>query len=313
MVASYLMARLLEAIRPDSTILLVGDQAQLESVESGSVLRDIVNASTIESSPLDGRVFELLRVWRQTSETRIGDLARYVRAGEADKALSLAVSNPAGVTFVESKRKSEVSEEVIGSTIVNLRIAAELAVKVSQTDHQNAYQIIANNKVLCGPRNGKLGVNTWNSLLGKAVHGTSDGDLFNPGTPLLVTVNSPRSRLVNGDIGVVVNYQEADGSINRRLFFYTEEGGRYLTPAELPQVEICYAMTVHKSQGSEYENVVVILPGENSPLLTRELIYTAMTRAKKSLTLAGTSEAFLHSINNQSTRYSGLKTLLSLM
>jgi len=206
-----------------------------------------------------------------------------------------------------------VSEEVIGSTIVNLRIAAELAVKVSQTDHQNAYQIIANNKVLCGPRNGKLGVNTWNSLLGKAVHGTSDGDLFNPGTPLLVTVNSPRSRLVNGDIGVVVNYQEADGSINRRLFFYTEEGGRYLTPAELPQVEICYAMTVHKSQGSEYENVVVILPGENSPLLTRELIYTAMTRAKKSLTLAGTSEAFLHSINNQSTRYSGLKTLLSLM
>ena len=313
MVASYLMARLLEAIHPDSTILLVGDQAQLESVESGSVLRDIVNASTIESSPLDGRVFELLRVWRQTSETRIGDLARYVRAGEADKALSLAVSNPAGVTFVESKRKSEVSEEVIGSTIVNLRTAASLAVKISQTDHQNAYQIIANNKVLCGPRNGKLGVNTWNSLLGKAVHGTSDGDLFNPGTPLLVTVNSPRSRLVNGDIGVVVNYQEADGSINRRLFFYTEEGGRYLTPAELPQVEICYAMTVHKSQGSEYENVVVILPGENSPLLTRELIYTAMTRAKKSLTLAGTSEAFFHSINNQSTRYSGLKTLLSLM
>ena len=313
MVASYLMARLLEAIHPDSTILLVGDQAQLESVESGSVLRDIVNASTIESSPLDGRVFELLRVWRQTSETRIGDLARYVRAGEADKALSLAVSNPAGVTFVESKRKSEVSEEVIGSTIVNLRTAASLAVKISQTDHQNAYQIIANNKVLCGPRNGKLGVDTWNSLLGKAVHGTSDGDLFNPGTPLLVTVNSPRSRLVNGDIGVVVNYQEADGSINRRLFFYTEEGGRYLTPAELPQVEICYAMTVHKSQGSEYENIVVILPGENSPLLTRELIYTAMTRAKKSLTLAGTSEAFLHSINNQSTRYSGLKTLLSLM
>jgi exodeoxyribonuclease V alpha subunit len=311
MVASYLMARLLEAIRPDSTILLVGDQAQLESVESGSVLRDVVDASTVASSPLDGRVYELLRVWRQTSETRIGDLARHIRAGEADKALSLAVSNPAGVMFVESKKKSGVSEEVIGGTVVNLQTAASLAVKVSQADHQNAYQLIANNKVLCGPRNGKLGVETWNLLIGKAVHGASHGDLFNPGTPLLVTVNSPRSRLVNGDIGVVVNYQDVDGTVNRRVFFYTEEGGRYLTPAELPQVEICYAMTVHKSQGSEYENLVFILPGEDSPLLTRELVYTAVTRAKKSLAIAGSSEAFVHSINNQSTRYSGLKTLLS--
>jgi exodeoxyribonuclease V alpha subunit len=311
MVASYLMARLLEAIRPDSTILLVGDQAQLESVESGSVLRDVVDASTVASSPLDGRVYELLRVWRQTSETRIGDLARHIRAGEADKALSLAVSNPSGVMFVESKKKSGVSEEVIGGTVVNLQTAASLAVKVSQADHQNAYQLIANNKVLCGPRNGKLGVETWNLLIGKAVHGASHGDLFNPGTPLLVTVNSPRSRLVNGDIGVVVNYQDVDGTVNRRVFFYTEEGGRYLTPAELPQVEICYAMTVHKSQGSEYENLVFILPGEDSPLLTRELVYTAVTRAKKSLAIAGSSEAFVHSINNQSTRYSGLKTLLS--
>ena len=313
MVASYLMARLMEAIRPDSTILLVGDQAQLESVESGSVLRDVVDASTVVGSALDGRVFELLRVWRQTSETRIGDLARHIRAGEAAKALSLAVSNPAGVTFIESKKRSEVSEEVIGGTIVNLRMAAEHAVKISQADHQVAYQLIANSKVLCGPRNGKLGVDNWNSLLGKAVHGASYGDLFNPGTPLLVTVNSPRSRLVNGDIGVVVNYQEADGTINRRVFFFTEEGGRYLTPAELPQVEICYAMTVHKSQGSEYENLVVILPGEDSPLLTRELVYTAVTRAKKSLTIAGSPEAFVHSINNQSKRYSGLKTLLSLI
>jgi exodeoxyribonuclease V alpha subunit len=213
--------------------------------------------------------------------------------------------------FVESKKKSGVSEEVIGGTVVNLQTAASLAVKVSQADHQNAYQLIANNKVLCGPRNGKLGVETWNLLIGKAVHGASHGDLFNPGTPLLVTVNSPRSRLVNGDIGVVVNYQEVDGTVNRRVFFHAEVGGRYLTPAELPQVEICYAMTVHKSQGSEYENLVVILPGEDSPLLTRELVYTAITRAKKSITVAGTSEALLHSINNQSLRYSGLKILLS--
>ena len=311
MVPSYLMARLLEAIRPDSTILLVGDQAQLESVESGSVLRDIVQASSDVKSSLNDRVFELLRVWRQSSDTRIGDLARHIRAGEADKALALAVTNPAGIKFVESRKQGEVPEEVLDGTIKSLRLASEHAMKISQQDHQIAHGLITNNKVLCGPRKGPLGVNSWNALIGKAVNGSSDGDLFNLGTPLLVTVNSPRSKLVNGDIGVVVNYQESDGAIRRRVFFFTEDGGRYLTPAELPQVEICFAMTVHKSQGSEYENLLVILPGESSPLLTRELVYTAVTRAKKSLVISGTGLAVLQAVNNQSVRYSGLKTLMS--
>ena len=311
MVPSYLMARLLEAIRPDSTVLLVGDQAQLESVESGSVLRDIVQASSDAKSSLNVRVFELLRVWRQSSDTRIGDLARHIRAGEADKALALAITNPAGIKFVESRKQGEVPEEVLDGTIKSLRLASEHAMKISQQDHQIAHGLITNNKVLCGPRKGPLGVNSWNALIGKAVNGSSDGDLFNLGTPLLVTVNSPRSKLVNGDFGVVVNYQESDGAIRRRVFFFTEDGGRYLTPAELPQVEICFAMTVHKSQGSEYENLLVILPGESSPLLTRELVYTAVTRAKKSLVISGTGLAVLQAVNNQSVRYSGLKTLMS--
>ena len=311
MVPSYLMARLLEAIHPNATILLVGDQAQLESVESGSVLRDIVDVSTIEGSPLDGRVFELLRVWRQSSETKIGDLARHIRAGQADQALALAITNPSGIKFVESKKRGEVSQGIVEGTIQHLREASESAANLSIEDHQHAYKLIEQNKVLCGPRNGPLGVSTWNALLGRAVHGPSGDDIFNPGTPLLVTVNSPRSKLVNGDIGVVVNVQDSDGTINRRVYFKTEDDGRYLTPAELPQVEVCYAMTVHKSQGSEYDNLVVILPDENSPLLTRELVYTAVTRTKKSLIIAGSSNAFLQSINNQSTRYSGLKTLLS--
>ena len=313
MVPSYLMARLLEAIRPNATILLVGDQAQLESVESGSVLRDIVYAAKDEGSSLLARVFELRTVHRQSSDTKIGDLARDIRAGQADKALALAITNPSGVTFVESKKRGEVSESIVEGTIQNLRNASEFAAKLSPEDHQSAFKLIAQNKVLCGPRNGPLGVSTWNTLLGRAVQGSLSDDRFYPGTPLLITVNSPRSKLVNGDIGIVVNVQDADGTINRRVYFETEDGERYLTPAELPQFEVCYAMTVHKSQGSEYDNLVVILPDENSPLLTRELVYTAVTRTKKSLTIAGSSKAFLQSINNESTRYSGLKTLLSLV
>jgi exodeoxyribonuclease V alpha subunit len=313
MVPSYLMARLLEAIRPNATILLVGDQAQLESVESGSVLRDIVDASKVEGGPLNSSVFELLRVWRQSSDTKIGDLARLIRSGNADEALALAITNPAGVRFIESNKRGEVSENVVDTTIQHLRSASEFAAKLSSEEHKNAYKLIAQNKVLCGPREGPLGVSIWNSTLRSAVQGSLGDDQFYPGTPLLITVNSPRSKLVNGDIGVVVNVKEIDGSIVRRVYFDNEDEGRYLTPAELPHFEVCYAMTVHKSQGSEYENLVVILPAENSPLLTRELVYTAVTRTKKSLTIAGSSNAFVQSIKNESIRYSGLKTLLDLI
>lgn len=310
MVASYLMARLLEAIRPDATILLVGDQAQLESVESGSVLRDIVEASMDGQSVVSGRVFELLKVWRQSGETKIGDLARHIRAGEGEKALALASSNPSGVTFVVSKKDGEVSPEILEVTVVELKKATELAKTIEKENHLAAYHLISHHKVLCGPRNGPVGVNEWNTRLRDTVHSIPDGDIFRPGTPLLVTVNSPRSRLVNGDIGLVVNVRKPDGSIEINIFFPTEDGGRYLTPAELPQIEICYAMTVHKSQGSEYNNLVVILPTESSPLLTRELVYTAITRAKKSVLIAGTEKAFLNSVENQSIRYSGLSALL---
>lgn len=311
MVASYLMARLLEAIKPQATILLVGDQAQLESVESGSVLRDIVESSSNSGSAVHGRVFELLKVWRQSSDTRIGDLARHIRAGRANEATKLALEQPAGVTFAVSRKEGVVSPDVVERTVLALQEATSLSAKVDIASHMAAYELIANNKVLCGPRNGPLGVNAWNALLRERVLKQTDADLFRPGTPLLVTVNSPRSRLVNGDIGVVVNAQESDGTTRIKVFFSTEDGGRYLTPSELPMVELCYAMTVHKSQGSEYENLVVILPTSNSPLSTRELVYTAVTRAKKSLVIAGTEAAFEQAINNSSRRYSGLGILLN--
>ena len=179
--------------------------------------------------------------------------------------------------------------------------------------HKEAYEIMMHNKVLCGPREGDLGVNRWNTLVSHRVHGINDGEIFRPGTPLLVTVNSPRVQLVNGEIGLVVNFQDTDGAIQLRIYFRTKEGGRYLTPAELPPIMPCYAMTVHKSQGSEYNNLVFILPNEKSPLLTRELVYTAITRAKKKVLIAGSSKAFTAAVDNKSVRHSGLRKLLKLV
>ena len=100
MVPTHLMARLMEAVRPEASVLLVGDHAQLESVESGSVLREIVEPRDDGSSTREW-VFELRRVWRQSSDTRIGDLARLVRDGRSVEAVSLVASEPSGVQFFE--------------------------------------------------------------------------------------------------------------------------------------------------------------------------------------------------------------------
>lgn len=310
MVPSFLMARLLEAIKRDSTVLLVGDQAQLESVESGSVLREIVQSSLVSHSVLADSVFELRRVWRQAGDTKIGDLARFIRAGESEAALELAASNPRGVKFREVKKEQEHSADLVDDIVSELIKARDLALSTAPQDHARALEIISQNKVLCGPREGIVGINFWNHAIQSKVQSIDDDELFRPGTPLLVTVNSPRVQKVNGDIGVVVNWMTPDNNIETRIYFPGQDGGQYLSIAELPPVEKCFAMTIHKSQGSEYSNLVVFLPGLNSPLLTRELIYTAITRAKKSVTIVGERGAFIQAINNVSTRSAGISWLM---
>lgn len=313
MVPSYLMARLLEAIDENSTILLVGDQAQLESVESGSVLREIVELSATNDSVLKDSVFELKRVWRQAGETKIGDLARLIRSGESKAALELATSNPAGVEFVDRVRGQALSIDIVEGIVSQLVLARDFAISTSHEDHKRAIDIISQNKVLCGPREGETGVRYWNQVIQLAVHGVEDSDIFRPGTPLLVTVNSPRARLVNGDIGIVVNWLSPDEHVEPMVFFPSAEGGRYLSVAELPPIEVCFSMTIHKSQGSEYSNLVVFLPSLNSPLLTRELIYTAITRAKKTVKIAGAQQAFLQAIDTVSVRSAGISSLMTLL
>lgn len=311
MVPTHLMARLLEAVRDDASILLVGDHAQLESVEAGSVLRGIIDSNT-EEAPSRDWVFELRRVWRQSSDTRIGDLARLIRDGRSKEAVDLAISNPAGVRFVSVGGDGEIPREIVSNVLATMGQARELAQGTSPDDHRQAHALLARNKILCGPRRGARGVAEWNKLVREEVHGTvQPGELF-PGLPLLVTVNSPRVRLVNGDIGIVVN-NLVDGIIVQRVYFSDESGGRYLSQAELPMVEECFAMTVHKSQGSEYDNVVLILPSEGSPLLSRELVYTAVTRAKKNLVLAGDTNAFASAIESRTVRFSALGQMISAL
>ena len=301
MVPLQLMARLFEALGSRSRLLLVGDDAQLESVESGSVLRDLVSSAGL----LDGSVFELQKVRRITGDNPIATVAPMIRKGEADEALAAIRNSAPQLTFVETTAGAKPSSSVIDTLISTYREVRNLARSSKTEDHAKALEKIAGSRLLCGMRRGPLGIDQWNDIIDRRLQLRS-GDLMVPGRALLVTVNSPRVGLVNGDIGVVVETEDGP-----KVCFRTNEEPRYISTVDLPPVERAFAMTVHKSQGSEYKELVVLmLPNEGSPLLTRELLYTGLTRAGGTAVIIGSADALTNAIDNPSVRVSGLAALL---
>jgi exodeoxyribonuclease V alpha subunit len=304
MVPLQLMARLFEALGSRSRLLLVGDDAQLESVESGSVLRDLVSSAAL----LDGSVFELQKVRRITGDNPIATVAPMIRKGEAEVALAAIRNSSPQLTFVETTAGAKPASSVIDTLISTYREVRDLARSTESPDHAKALEKIAGSRLLCGMRRGPLGIDQWNDIIDRRLQLRS-GDLMVPGRALLVTVNSPRVGLVNGDIGVVVETEDGP-----KVCFGTNEGPRYISTVDLPPVERAFAMTVHKSQGSEYKELVVLmLPNEGSPLLTRELLYTGLTRAGGNAVVIGSADALTSAINNPSVRVSGLAALLQAL
>lgn len=300
MVPLQLMARLFEALGSRSRLLLVGDDAQLESVESGSVLRDLVSSAAL----LDGTVFELQKVRRITDDNPIATVAPMIRGGQAAEALAALRSSAPRLMFVESKAGVRPSSSVLDTLLVTYREVRDLARSTEPANHLLALEKMMSSRLLCGARRGPLGIEQWNDIVDRRLQLRS-GDLFTPGRALLVTVNSPRVGLVNGDIGVVVETEDGP-----KVCFRTNESVRYVSTVDLPPVERAFAMTVHKSQGSEYNKLVVLmLPEVGSPLLTRELVYTGLTRAGGDAVVVGSAEAFTSAVENPSVRVSGLGAL----
>lgn len=302
MVPLQLMSRLLDALGPQSRLLLVGDDAQLESVESGSVLRDLVASASL----LDGCVTELIKVRRTSDDNPISTVAPLIRKGEADAALEAMRASSPQLELVEVADGAYPEPAVLDELLTIYREVRDLARSTDPTDHAKALARIAGARLLCGVRKGPFGIEHWNDVIDRRLRLRATDPLA-PGRALLVTVNAPRAGLVNGDIGVVVN--TTDGP---RVCFRGEDGIRHVSIADLPPVERAHAMTVHKSQGSEYDDLVVLmLPGSDSPLLTRELLYTGLTRAGGRAVVVGTADTVTKAIGRASERVSGLTALLA--
>jgi exodeoxyribonuclease V alpha subunit len=165
-------------------------------------------------------------------------------------------------------------------------------------------------RVLCAVRDGPRGVlalNQWLSEQARRVSGTATGSPWYPGRPVMVLRNDPLLKLFNGDIGITLPGAQGEPLVH----FASADGGFRAVPAlRLPAHETAFAMTVHKAQGSEFDELLVLLPAQPSRVLTRELLYTALTRARRRVTLAADAAVLAAAVSTRTERQSGLRARL---
>jgi exodeoxyribonuclease V alpha subunit len=296
MVSLTMMARLLEALRPQTRLILLGDPGQLVSVEAGAVLADLVEGfRERDGSP----VVELSTVHRFGGG--IGDLAAALRAADADEVMAVLSRNLDDVEWINPADDSAMASvrEAARRWALDLRAAAE------DGDGAGAVAALSRHRLLCAHREGPFGAEGWNriveQLVAESMGGPDYRDWF-PGRPVLVTANDRGLGIYNGDLGVAV--RENEGRL--RVHFPTPGGTRALTTSRLPAQQTAYAMTVHKAQGSQAEEISVILPPPESALSTRALFYTAVTRAQRKVRVVGTEDAVRAAVSREAQRATGL-------
>lgn len=310
MVDLALMRHLVEAVRPDARLILLGDRYQLASVEAGSVLAELCQffSPGLEetSSHAEGQsLVQLEKSYRFSERSGIYRLAASIRQGDSGAALAALRESSDEVSLHLLAGEPRVSALLKQHVLQGFRRALRLR------DPARVLEALTTFRVLAAHRRGPFGVESLNQLfrewLGRAGLVPLRGEFFR-GRPVMITRNDPGTRLNNGDFGLV--WPDASGRMS--VFFEEGEGRiRQLSPAQLPEHETAFAMTIHKSQGSEYDDVLVVLPEANSPLLSRELLYTAVTRAKRRAILFGQEGAIVSSCQRSLERASGLGRALA--
>lgn len=329
MVSLTLMCRLLEALRPDARLILVGDPHQLTSVDAGAVLGDLEERGvTAAPSPMVGEVVEfeqaapagadeapldgpelaavrrgVVRLARSRRfDRRLGALADAVREGRADEVVDLAQAGGEAIDWVRDPEDvTAVRADVLDAARATVTAAADGRAKA-------AAAAVQRHRVLCAHSEGPSGVTRWAQLAEDWAQVPVRGGWY-PGQPLLVTANDYDAGVFNGDVGVVIDAAAGAGEPDLRVAFERGSGTEplLLYPNQLVAARTVYAMTIHRSQGSQYRTVSVVIPPAQSRLLTRELLYTAITRAEHKVRLIGSEEALRAGVQRRVLRASGLR------
>ncbi len=336
MVSLSLMAKLLDAVRSDARVVLVGDPEQLASVEAGAVLGDIVGpaAQGMRMEPAwrqalaatagaevpagaappgasigNGTVI-LRRVHRYGGG--IAALATAIQLGDEDGAVAALRRGHEDVRWIEVDAAEAGGDATRLAPLRDAVIAAGRLVYAAAAagDAAEALARVGAWRVLCAHRRGPYGVEAWTERierwLGEAIAGYAADGTWYVGRPVLVTENDYELGLYNGDTGAVI-----DGGEGRAAAVFERRGHvARLAPTRLRAVETVHAMTVHKSQGSQYAAVGLVLPEPASAILTRQLLYTGVTRAQQQVTVVGSEASVRAAVARPVARASGLAGLL---
>lgn len=322
MVDLALMTRLVEALPDTARLILLGDPDQLASVEAGAVLGDLCE-SPLGFSPMQARRLVELTGWSMSPAAARDDhplrdhrvhLTHNHRFGDSPGLARLAAAvNGGDAAAVHCLLTGEGEPEVSGSAEPGLMMEQVLAGYAPYLDALTAGTAAAEVlgrfeqfRVLCAHRAGPFGVDGLNARIEAALRrrGYLLGEgLWTAGRPVLVTRNDPGARLANGDVGLIL----PDRSGRLQAVFRRSDGSVHaISPARLGAWETAFAMTVHKTQGSEFDTVLLVLPSEDSPLLTRNLLYTGVTRARRRLRVVGPVEIWESALARRQQRASGL-------
>ncbi len=306
MVSLSQMAQLLAAVRPDARLVLVGDPDQLASIDAGAVLADITAA--VESRNIGLPYVRLTHTWRFGSA--IDALAKAVREGDFSTVVEVLADNPDQLGLVSMDDAGAISPDDL--TLLRDRMlpsAVDAVTAALAGEATAALAKLREHRVLCAHRTGPQNTGVWNHRLEQWLTAAIpdyriDAERY-AGEPLLITRNDPDLGISNGDTGIVIKTPTG-----LRAALDLGDPPLLLAPAQLDSVETVHAMTVHKAQGSQFTAVTVVLPLLGSPLLTRELLYTAVTRASKSVTIVAQPAALEQAVNRQALRASGLRSRL---
>ena len=308
-----LMTRLVDALAPSTRLILLGDHNQLASVEAGSVLADLCSAG----GRLDASVVKLTESRRFTADSGIGAVASACLDGDGNGALKMLQDDSrADIHWLPLNSASRLSPALAQLIVDGYRpyldrlFAGPVGDEKEVAFYKDVLRKFNKFRVLTAHRAGSLGVRglvqVTEALLARRVPRLNPRPGPYEGQPVMVTRNDYGVGRYNGDIGIVVM---RDGALS--VVFPEGEHLAWLSPSRLPPHETVFAMTIHKSQGSEFEHTVVVLPHESGPILSRELVYTGITRAKDLLTVAGRPDVLRAGLKRKVERATGLAEALS--
>ncbi|MBG0751612.1 MULTISPECIES: exodeoxyribonuclease V subunit alpha [Pectobacterium] len=338
MVDLPMMANVIAALPPHARIIFLGDRDQLASVEAGAVLGDIcrfaeagysraraqqlqrLTGCKLDESGPEGQttvsdsICLLRRSYRFDPHSGIGQLALAVNGGDDARVRAVLNGEFADITC-SPLAEAEEYQAMLAQCVEGYRDYLQLIAAGASPDA--VLLAFQRYRQLCALREGPFGVAGLNQRIEQALHqagliqrSRNPLNRWYPGRPVMIERNDAALGLFNGDIGIAMTGESGE----LRVFFPLPNGEtKDVTPSRLPPHETAYAMTVHKSQGSEFDHTALVLPNHYLPVLTRELVYTAITRARQRLSLYTDIRILCRAVKTPTQRYSGLEERISAL